>query len=91
MPRSSVRVQRSSVGCSGVQEVVRWLAVRQARVHISTRHPLEVSPTESEAVKLWRWASANVMKDCMNVCIVKIKRNMQKEWLKAIKPFKKIF
>jgi hypothetical protein len=47
-------------GCSVAQLVVRWLAVRQARVQISARHPREVPPTEPTAVKIWRWASANV-------------------------------
>jgi hypothetical protein len=28
------------------QLVVRWLAVKQARVRISARHPIEVPPTE---------------------------------------------
>ncbi len=37
-----------------------WLAVRQARVRISARHPMEVPPTEPAAVKIWRWASAIV-------------------------------
>jgi hypothetical protein len=38
-----------------VQLVVRWLAVRQARV----QHPMEVPSTEPTAVKICRWASAN--------------------------------
>jgi hypothetical protein len=39
-----------------------WLAVRQARVRISARHPREVPPTEPAAMKIWRKrASANVM------------------------------
>jgi hypothetical protein len=46
------RVQRG-LGCS-------WLAVRQARVRISARHPMAVPPTEPTAMKIWRWASANV-------------------------------
>ncbi len=54
------RVQCGSVGCSVAQLVARWLAVRQARVRISIRHPMEVPPTEPTAVKIWRWASANV-------------------------------
>jgi hypothetical protein len=40
---------------------------------------MDVPPTELEAVKIRRWASGNVMTDCMNVCIVKRKRNIQKE------------
>ena len=47
---------------------------------------MEVPPTEPAAVKIRRWASGNVMTDCMNVCIVKRKRNKQKEWRKATKP-----
>jgi hypothetical protein len=42
-------VQRGSVG------IARWLAVRQARVRIPARHPMEAT-----AVKKWRWAPANV-------------------------------
>jgi hypothetical protein len=57
----SVRVQCGSVGgCSVAPLVARWLAVRQARVRISARHPMEVTPTEPTAVKIWRWAAANV-------------------------------
>jgi hypothetical protein len=49
-------------GCSVAQLVARWLAVRQVRVRISARHPnpMEVPPTEPTAVKICRWASANV-------------------------------
>ncbi len=50
----------SIIGCSVAQLVARWLAVRQARVRISARHPKEVPPTEPTAMKIWRWASANV-------------------------------
>ncbi len=49
----------SLLGCIVAQLVARWLAVRQARVRISARHPMEVPPTEPTAVKIWRWASAN--------------------------------
>ncbi len=55
------------------QLVARWLAVRQARVRISARHPMEVPPTEPTAVKTWRCASANVYsmnERCMNVSTV---------------------
>ncbi len=54
-----------------------FFAVRQARVRISARHPMEVPSTEPTAMKIWRWASANVyewrMYDCMNVCLKKNK------------------
>jgi len=50
----SVRVQ------CGSAILARWLAVRQARVQISARHPMEVPPTEPIAVKIRKWASANV-------------------------------
>jgi hypothetical protein len=53
-------LQCGSVGCSVAQLVAHWLAVRQARARISARHPMEVPPTEPTAVKIWRWASANV-------------------------------
>jgi hypothetical protein len=58
-----------SSGCSVAQLVARWLAVRQARVRISARHPMEVRPTESTAVKIWRWALANVYELMMSECI----------------------
>jgi hypothetical protein len=47
-----------AIGCSAAQMVVRWLAVRQAGVRISARHPREVSPTEPVAFKIWRRVSA---------------------------------
>ncbi len=54
-------------GWSVAQLVVRWLAVRQARVRISARHPMEIPPTESTAVKIWRWACwMNVMYEWIN-------------------------
>ncbi len=49
-----------SLGCSVAQLVARWLAVRQAQVRISARHPMEVPPIEPTAVKIWRWALENV-------------------------------
>ncbi len=49
-----------SLRCSVAQLEARWLAVRQARVRIWARHPMEVPPTELTAVKIWRWASENV-------------------------------
>jgi hypothetical protein len=42
------------------------------------RHLMEVPPTEHAAVKIWRWASVNVMNDCISVCIVKRKINIKK-------------
>jgi len=51
-----LRVQRG-LGCSVAQLIARLLAVRQARVRISYRGS---APTELTAVKIWRWASANV-------------------------------
>ncbi len=49
--------------------VVRWLAVRQARVRISARHPREVLPTQPAAMKIWRRASANVMSELLYECM----------------------
>jgi hypothetical protein len=46
-----------------LKSIVRWLAVWQARVRISARHPREVPPTEPAAVKIWKRASANVMSE----------------------------
>jgi hypothetical protein len=51
------------IGCIVTQMVVGCLAVRQARVQISARHPMEVPPAEPAAVKIWRRASANVMNE----------------------------
>ncbi len=59
--------------------VARWLAVRQARVRISARHPMEVPPTEPTAVKLWRWDSANVYEWMVYECIYCIKKNKCKK------------
>jgi hypothetical protein len=72
-------VQCGSLGCSVAQLVARWLAVRQARVRISARHPMEVPPTEPTAVKIWRWASANVYVRMMYECIYCIKTNKCKK------------
>ncbi len=41
-------------GCSVAQLVVRWLAI--GRPGFESRF----SPTEPRAVKIWKWASANV-------------------------------
>ncbi len=68
-----------ALGCSVAQLVARWLAVRQARVRISARHPMEVPPTEPTAVKIWRWASANVYIRMMYECIYCIKTNKCKK------------
>jgi hypothetical protein len=45
--------------CGVAQLVARRLAVRQARVRFSARHHREVFPTEHNAMKKWREASAN--------------------------------
>jgi hypothetical protein len=52
---------------------VRWLAVRQALVRISARHPMEVPPTESVAVKnrAWRVLLMNDRKNVRMYCVVK--------------------
>jgi hypothetical protein len=39
----------AQLGCGVAQKVVRWLAVRQARIRISAWHPMEVPPTEPTA------------------------------------------
>jgi hypothetical protein len=52
------RVQRGSVGS----------ALASCKAGPSSNlggHPMEVPPTEAKALKIWRWASANVYK-CMN-------------------------
>jgi hypothetical protein len=59
LPRKFLALSSSyfhNSGCSVAQLVARWLAVRQARVRISARHPMEVPSTEPTAVKIWRWA-----------------------------------
>ncbi len=46
-----IRVRRSSLGCGAAYLVVRRLAVRQARVRFSARHPMEVSLAERRSDK----------------------------------------
>jgi len=76
---AQTRVRRGSdsgaawlrLGCGAAQGVTRRLAVRQARVRISARHPREVPPTEPSALEIWRRASAMIrVTDFMTVCIV---------------------
>jgi hypothetical protein len=53
-------VRRCSTGCGVSQLVVRRLAVRQARVRFSSRHPMEASLAERSSDKNTRWRpSAN--------------------------------
>ncbi len=72
------RVQRCSVGCSVAQLVVRWPAVRQARVQISARHPREVFPTEHKCYEEmerglgeWRWTTVPIvlLYECDSECM----------------------
>ncbi len=51
------------------------LKSRLARVRISARHPMEVPPTEPATVKIWRWASANIMKEWLSECMYCKKKN----------------
>ncbi len=67
-------MRRSSEGCGVDQLVVRWLAVRKARVRFSARYLREVFPTEltcDEEMerKLSEWRRMNVLYECdrMNV------------------------
>jgi hypothetical protein len=41
-----------ALGCSVAHMVVRLLDIRQARVRISARHPMEVLPSELTAMKI---------------------------------------
>jgi hypothetical protein len=71
MPRAEDTRQWSNVrGCSEAL-LVRWPSVWQSRVRISARHPREVFPSEQQAMKKWREASANEggWIYCMNVII----------------------
>ncbi len=53
-------VQRSSAGCGVDQLIVRRLALRQARVRFSSRHPMEASLAERSSDENTRWRpSAN--------------------------------
>jgi hypothetical protein len=46
-------LRKGAAGLSRVQRgLARWLAVKQARVRISARHPMEVPPTEPTAMKI---------------------------------------
>jgi hypothetical protein len=47
------RVQRGSVGSA-------LACCKAGPSRFSARHPMEVPSTEPTAVKIWRWASANV-------------------------------
>jgi hypothetical protein len=62
--RGSVMVRRGSVWCGVAQLVARRLAGRQARVRFPARHHMEVFPTEPQAMRRWREASANVVYEC---------------------------
>jgi hypothetical protein len=50
--------------CGVAQLVARRLAGRQARVRFPARHHREVFPTEPQAMRRWREASANVLYEC---------------------------
>ncbi len=50
--------------CGVAQLVARRLAGRQARVRFPARHHREVFPTEQQAMRKWRKASANVLYEC---------------------------
>ncbi len=74
------------------QLVARRLAGRQARVRFPARHHREVFPTEQQAMRKWRKASANVLYECdwmivLYECYKNIKIN-KKEWHTATKPLK---
>ncbi len=78
------------------QLVARRLGGRQARVRFSARHHREVFPTEPQAMRRWREASANVMYECdwmivLYECYQKNKKNKQKEWHTATKPLNNLF
>jgi hypothetical protein len=62
--RGSVMVRRGSLWCGVAQLVARRLAGRQARVRFPARHHREVFPTEPQAIRRWREASANVLYEC---------------------------
>jgi hypothetical protein len=57
-------VRRGSVWCGVAQLIARQLAGRQARVRFPARHHREVIPTEPQAMRRWREASANVLYEC---------------------------
>ena len=50
--------------CGVAQLVARWLAGRQAQVLFPAWHHREVFPTEPQAMRRWREASANVLYEC---------------------------
>ncbi len=50
--------------CGVAQLISRRLVGRQARVRFPARHHGEVFPTEPQAMRRWREASANVLYEC---------------------------
>jgi hypothetical protein len=87
---SSINI--SHLWCGVAHLVARRLAGRQARVRFPARHHREVFPTEPQAMRRWRIASANVLYECdwmivLYECYKKYK-NKQKEWHTATKPLK---
>ncbi len=73
----------SSQGCGVTQMVVRWLAVRQARVRFSHRQPREVFPTELTCDEEKNSANGDGEMYRINKCVLYRTRkyqNKQKEW-----------
>jgi hypothetical protein len=86
----SILVANATLWCGVAQLVARRLAGRQARVRFPARHHREVFPTDPQAMRRWREASANVLYECdwmIVYCMNDIKyKNKQKEWHSATKP-----
>jgi hypothetical protein len=66
--------------------VVRWLAVRQARVRVSARHPMEVPPADSCEDMEMGLSKCSLRNDVGMDLLYKKEKEMQTEWHMATKP-----
>jgi hypothetical protein len=83
-------MRRSSLGCGAAQLVVRRLAVRQARVRISSRWRLPL--LSEDAMRIQEDGPQRMVKDERSVIVLyerMLKNNkFQKEWHNATKPLR---
>ncbi len=74
------------MGCGVAHIVARLLAVRQARVRISARHPRGDPQTSGKQWGQQEWCSTSCIYKILYVCSINVKIN-KKEWQRATKPF----
>ncbi len=77
------RVRRSSLGCGAAQIVVRWLAVRKARVRIPARHPREAlywakcnEETSVDPRRMYEWMYCTIFDPALLDLEVAIAKNV---------------